>query len=116
MTQDNDERDARITLQRMKVIGFSGTDLSNPLQLCIPRSVSVAKRLSLRIEQVVQCRVAGELAYIDLEVECRVLATIIEWHYGSSDLVESNLQILLLPLPEDPIEVRMMQVEQWFCG
>jgi len=57
--------------------------------------------------QALERSVACQLTYVDLKVEHNALATVAENGNRSTDLVETRLEILSLPLPEQMIEVVM---------
>lgn len=49
--------------------------------------------------------------YVDLEIQCHILASVVEGIDGSANLVQSNCQVLGLPLPQNSVQIAVMQVE-----
>jgi hypothetical protein len=82
-----------------------------------PGLICVAKCSSLGIQQVLERGIACQQSHVDLEVECDVLAAVVEGCNGTADLVESSLQVFLLPLPEDVVDVAVVEVEEgvWYA-
>lgn len=74
--------------------------------------VAVAKRPSARIQQVMQRRIAGQSPDVHLEVQRDVLAAVVKGLDRATDIVEARRQILLLPFPQDAIEVAVMQIKE----
>lgn len=79
------------------------------------RLVRIAKRAARRIEQVLDRHLRSQLAQTDLEVQRHSRASKVERVDGSANLVQPRLEVLLLPLPEDVVEVAVMEVEKRLC-
>jgi hypothetical protein len=74
--------------------------------------ICVAKRSALGVQQILERGIACQQPYVDLEVEGDILAAVVEGLDGPSDLVETSLQVLLLPLPEDVVDVAVVEVKE----
>lgn len=74
--------------------------------------VTVAKCSSLGVQDVLERSIARQRSHVDLEVESDVLAAVVKRLDRPADLVETSLQVLLLPLPEDTIDVAVVKVEE----
>lgn len=82
---------------------------------CAPtanHSVTIAKRAALRIEQILQGRITSQRPDVDLKIQCHVRPTILERLHRPANLMKTSRQVLPLPLPEDPVQVGMMKIEQ----
>jgi hypothetical protein len=66
----------------------------------------------LSIKQALKRSLTRQLPHIDREVKRDVLTTVVKRLNRSTNLIQSRLQILLLPLPKYPIKVAMVQEEQ----
>ena len=51
-------------------------------------------------------------SYVDLEIQSHILASVVERGDGPANLIQSNCQVLGLPLPQNSIQITMVQVEQ----
>jgi hypothetical protein len=80
------------------------------LESCI--LVRIAQNLALSIKQALKRSLTRQLPHIDREVKRDVLTTVVKRLNRSTNLIQSRLQILLLPLPKYPIKVAMVQEEQ----
>lgn len=55
--------------------------------------------------------ISSESPYIHLEIQRHIPASIIERADGSADLVQSNVPVLGLPLPQNSVQIAVMQIE-----
>lgn len=74
--------------------------------------IGIAQCLSLRIQQVPERDIPSQFAYVDFEIQSHVFAAVVKRYDGPTYLVQSCLQIFLLPLPKNVVKIRMMKEEQ----
>lgn len=78
-------------------------------------SVRVAEEITLSVQELLQSNARSNVAKIDLEIKCKLHSTVIEWSDGAANLVKTPCKVLLLPGPQDTVEVAVMQVEERIC-
>jgi hypothetical protein len=76
--------------------------------------VSVAQQFADRVQQLAELDRRRQLAQVNFKIQSDILATVIERNDWATDFVEALRQVLLLPRPEDVLNVTMVEVEQWF--
>ena len=74
--------------------------------------VAVAQRPTLGIKQALRCSIRSKLANIDLVVEGHIDTGVIKGIDGIADLVVASWKVFLLPLPEDTVEVAVVEIEK----
>jgi hypothetical protein len=76
--------------------------------------VSVAQQFADRVQQLAEFDRGRQLAQVNFKVQSDILATVIERNNRATNFVEALRQVLLLPRPEDVLNVAMVEVEEWF--
>jgi len=78
--------------------------------------VSVAEKTTLSIESITQRNRRRDGTKVDLKVERHVGAGVVVGLHGAADLVVSDLEVDLLPLPVDVVDVGVVHVEEGLCN
>lgn len=63
------------------------------------------------VEELLQGAVWSKCANVDLEVKGNILATKVQGFDWTTDLVQTLREVVLLPLPEDTVQVTVVEVE-----
>lgn len=74
--------------------------------------VSITQCLSNWVEEIMERGIPSKSPYVDLEIQSHILASVIKRGDGSANLVQSSDQVLGLPLPQDSVQITVVQVEQ----
>lgn len=77
----------------------------------ITSSVDVAEVIAMGVEELLQGAVWSKCANVDLEVKGNILATEVQGIDWTTDLVQTLREVVLLPLPEDTVQVTVVEVE-----
>ena len=75
-------------------------------------SVCVAQRSSLCVQKLLERCVTSQPTHIHFKVKRNILATIIKRYYRSAHLIQPSRQILLLPQPQNAIQISMVKEKQ----
>ncbi len=85
------------------------------MKLCpsLLSSISIAENVSLAIQGLLESDWLAIWSLIDFEVQGDVFTAVIKWNDGATDLVKTLVQVLELPLGEDPVEVAVVKIKEW---
>ena len=78
--------------------------------------VSVAEQTTLSIKSIAQRNRRRDRTKVDLKVESHVGAGVVVRLHRAADLVVSDLEVELLPLPVDVVDVGVVHVEEGLWG
>lgn len=78
--------------------------------------VGVAQGASLSIQQILELNSRRKLTKANFKVKGDIFTTVVERNDRATDLVQAGFEILLLPHPEDVVDVAMVEVEYRLTG
>jgi hypothetical protein len=87
-----------------------------PIQAMSGLLIRITQHISFGVQKFTKREVTCERVEIDLKVQGDIAAggiVVIEGDNGAGNIAETSLKVLLLPRPEETVEVGVMQVEDW---
>lgn len=70
--------------------------------------VGIAQNVTIRVEKLLKGSISSKGANVDCKVKSDVLPTVVKWFNRTTDLVKTCGKILLLPLPENAVQVAVV--------